>query len=99
VRMYAEVYGTVVGQTEMKAACWIGGYSNVVKGQIEMEFNKNWLLQAGVSAPLVLRSVTVFDADVHIPLDVSAELRVQSVHIRFSPRMHARLADAPPTEG
>jgi hypothetical protein len=74
------------------------GYSNIVNGEIEMEVNKNWLVDAGVTTPLVLRSVSVFDADAHVPLDTLPETHVENVQLVFSNK-RKRLANAKPTEG
>ena len=76
VRAYAEVYGTSSAASE-KAACWIGGYSVVKNGMIELEINKRWLVSAGVTAPFFLQRASLYDADFHVPLSSAAEISIQ----------------------
>jgi pimeloyl-ACP methyl ester carboxylesterase len=96
VRTYAEVYGTEMGGTELKAACWVGGYTNIANGNIEFEVNKKWLVAAGVEAPLVLRQVAIYDADVHVPLSAVPEVKLD--HVFVNVRRSAAAALARPTE-
>lgn len=50
----------------------------VQNGTVALEFNKRWLVSAGVNAPIVLRHVTLYDGDVHVPLASIDTLSVQS---------------------
>ena len=67
VRGYAEVWG-VNAAGQPAPAAWIGGLSQVNKGQATFVFDTRWLGYAGVSGKLELRQVRLQDNDTGIPL-------------------------------
>jgi len=84
LRVYAEVYGTVPGTTELKAACWVGGYVAIENSQVELEINKRWLATAGVAAPIVLKQLALYDGDYHVPLATAATLPVSGGQLNLA---------------
>lgn len=67
VRGYAEVWG-VNAAGQPAPAAWIGGLSQVNKGQVTFVFDTRWLGYASVSGKLELRQVRLQDNDTGIPL-------------------------------
>lgn len=86
LRAYAEVYGTDASTGALVAACWIGGYTTVdaTTSTVSLEFNKRWLATAKVTEPLVLRTVTLYDGQVHVPLASAAELPVTAASLNLA---------------
>eukprot|EP01128_Nolandella_sp_AFSM9_P000402 TRINITY_DN10563_c0_g1_i1.p1 TRINITY_DN10563_c0_g1~~TRINITY_DN10563_c0_g1_i1.p1 ORF type:complete len:708 (-),score=210.24 TRINITY_DN10563_c0_g1_i1:174-2204(-) len=68
LRAYTEVYGLDHSGVET-AVAWLGGIVEVVDGQIVLELDSNWLIQAGVTAAeLILKNTYISDMVTSFPV-------------------------------
>jgi len=73
-RTYAQVWGSRAGV--MVPVAWIGGMSELSKGNLELALDARWIAKAGAQAPFELRDLRIEDPDHFISVASASKIAV-----------------------